>query len=413
MTLPIWRNAAGTQRPNLFTSVDGTYQVGLWIRTDWDVQVIKRSLITGQIIASQNLGLIPALVSYGITPINSDATGGDVHWGIAGMLDSLNRIWIGGNSLSTPGHQAYSASNSLSSWTTLTWPFPGMPQSAGASLTGANQITYHHYNRLSTGDMLWAISQRDESGAAEGIDYLGFYMPPGTTAWVPLVDNGEILTSDLGPPERIYFSDFFVEQFPHKDRVWMWGFFRFDWTDVTTQHSPWIIYNDTVKDQNTWKRIDGTPQPMPLTWNNVNGTSAIFPQVTGTYWYSSGQLCIDRAGHPHVIHEARPAGPSRHVWHDGTAWQDAAAGTASSTPSPFPTRDGGVGFYREFGGRQRISAIGGGVTVDLGPPVPTNWDCQFFDPIQASQGNLHLLMGDGDNPEVHTFGPGTSRVKAS
>lgn len=414
MTLPNWRNAAGTLNPNLWTTHDGLYQKGALIQLNWDVLVFKRSLATGQIVETFNLSSVPALVAYGITPILDDVSG-DVHYAIAGMDDDQGRTWLGGNSLSTAGHQIYSAPNSISSWTTLTWPFPGMPQSAGVSLTGANQITYHNYNRLSDGRVLWLVSQRDPSGAAEGIDYIGFILPLGTTAWSPLVGNGEILTSEVADPERIYLGSIFVEQYPHPDRVWLWGTFRHVWTDVTTQRDAWIIYNDTVTNPATWKRIDGSSQPMPFNWVNGNGTSAMIPLVSGSYWYASGQMTIDRSGHPHLIHEGRPSSGTRHVWWDGAAWQDEACPTSSSSPGVFTLRNGNVLMYREFGGRIVISKVssGAGPYFECGNPVPTNFDGLFNDPIQASKGYLHVLLADGDTPQVCTFGDNVARARAS
>jgi len=407
-----WRNASGTQCPPLFTSVDRTFQSGVLIKvSDWNLLAFRRNLLTGQIEATKDLGTIPALVSYGITPIKSDALGGDVHYGACTGLDDRHRQWIAGNSLAETPHlirTTGSAATSLATWTTFTWPYPGF----GA--TGGPYCTYQNFQRLSTGQLILHIDQRDVGGAAEGKDNLAYILPLGSDTWQPLVGTGEILTSEPATgPQRVYLSGCFVEQYPHKDRAWISFIYRTDWTAVTSQFDLGVIYNDTITNSATWKRIDGTTQPMPVSYSNVTGTSALIPLPAGqTYWNLTGQMSVDRQGHPHFI--TGPGGANRHVWHDGTTWQYQTVSTGSTTPAPFTLRNGNTLLYREFGGRVRVSNITSGApTFDLGYPVPSNWDQPYADPIQLAEGNLHLLVPNGDIPEVFTFGEASARLRAS
>ena len=401
--LPNWRNASGTQCPPLFTDTSGAYQVGVLIKySDWHILTFKRSLTTGQLLTSKDLGTVGALVTYGITPIKSDALGGDVHYACCCALDDRNRMWVAGNSLAETPHLIrtnVSADAGLNGWTTFTWPYPGFNATTGGAF-----CTYQNFQRLSTGELILHIDQRESSGAAEGKDNLAYYLPLGSDTWTPLVGTGELLTSEATTPNRIYLTGIFTELTPHKDRVWISYVWRQDWTDVTTSVEPGILYNDTVFNENTWKRIDGTSQPMPVTYANTTGTSATIPLPSGhTYWYSTGQISIDFNGHPHLV--TGPGGVNRHVWHDGSAWQVENIATTATTPAPFTLANGNTLIYREFQNRVRVSKMASGSPAfDLGNPVPSNWDQPYADPVQLSQGKLHLLVPNGDIPEVYTVG---------
>jgi hypothetical protein len=314
-------------------------------------------------------------------------------------------MWIAGNSLAETPHLIRSATGpNLTSWTTFTFPYPGF----GA--TGGNYVTYQNFHRLSDGRLIFHIDQRDVGGAAEGKDNLAYILPLGSDTWTPLVSGtnpGEFLTSEPATgPQRVYLQGCFTEKYPHPDRHWITYVYRNTWTDVATQLTHGIIYNDTVTNSATWKRMDGTTQPMPVTYaNSTTGGTALIPlDASQPYWYLTNCISIDRNGHPHIINGA--AGTNRHYWHDGTTWQSEACATGATTPAPFTFRNNQTLLYREFGGRLVVSKIlAGNPSFQCGNPVPTNWDNAYPDPIQQSNGILHLMIPDpNDNPEVCVIG---------
>lgn len=422
-----YRNGVGTQFPNLFTSPDDTYQVGVLIKLNWHLLLCKRNLLTGQITDLQDLEFNSVALTDGITPILSDALGGDSHYGAAGMLDSLHRIHLCGNSLSTTPHYIRSSPANGTwplTWTSIAWPWPGIPQSGGHSLTGDDTTTYHNFERLSNGDVLHYISQREATGAPEGADMLLFRIPAGSNNHVPLIGNGEFATSEATAPDRVYIAMVVVEQYPHKDRVWVLGNWRMDWTQVSTSCLPWLVYNDTVTNASTWKDINGNPVTMPITWTSSGGAASTNPNPTvgatvpllhgPGYFYGSFQLWIDSSGYPHFVHQEQ-FGTVKwwHVWWNGTTWTDEAITTSSNTPSVIIQRNGAKLFWREFNGRIQFDSVPAGTSFKCGNPVPGTWDITAYDPIQAAKGYLHLLLPDGDTPEICEIGNNTSRAKAS
>lgn len=412
MTLPNWRNTAGTQVTNLMTSCDGTYQNGSLIRVDpdWGVTIFKRSLITGLVTETFDLSSVPALVSYGITPIVSDALGGDTHNGISNALDDMNRTWVMGNSRGTlPAHLIVSAPDVINSWTTFTQPFPGW---AGTSIYG----NYPRWLRLSDKRLILFFNRRDALAHDEGLEVNAFILPlGGGTTWQQLAPNGLFMDTDYGSvPERVYMTGGFVEEAPHKDRVWVAGVWRDAWSDGATQHDPFILYNDTVTNYTTWKRIDGTPQTIPITAANSIGTSAIVPSFGAPYWFPSGNLLVDLQGHPHMMNFPA-AGNNQHVWWDGSSWQVELSGTGNR-PTLHIFRNGQIRKYYVAGGRTTMTWIDGTNPIKIGGQVPVGalpWGEAFGDPIQLTKGNLHILVPDGNTPIVETLESNTSRATAS
>jgi hypothetical protein len=409
MTVPNWRNATGTQSPSLMTSHDGTHQIGVQVDVDYTTTVFKR--VFGGPTTTYDLSADTTAQSNGIVPLYAVEDVNASHYAYACAIDDQNRTYIAGNSQGgnvsgpTTPHLIRSAPNSISSWTSLPWPFPGFP-----TTTGDNRGTYNLFNRLSTGELLFQIDQR-EIGSPYGKDNLGFILPIGANTFQPLVGVGEFVTSEPTTPNVIYVSGCYVEKTPHNphnDRVWYWGVWRQSFEDATSQHPPWMIYNDTVTDPNTWKCVDGTAQPMPMTW--ANSTAAQVPQTHGTYTYSSGQIIVDRAGHPHIILKEGAILNQWHVWWDGATWQSQQANTSSTAPSLACLANGNMVMYRQFGGRIRLTSIlAGGHSSDCGNYVPSvvnqAYSIPFADPIQLSQGRIHLLIADADdNPEVCTIG---------
>lgn len=410
MTAGNWRNGAGTQGPALMTSMDGTYQIGVLIKLNWDVMVFKKDLVTGATTGLFNLSSVPALVTYGITPIKSDALGGDDHYGIACAIDDRNRTWVAGNSLAldTP-HLIMSPPNVISSWTTFTFPYPGMSGSTG----GANS-TYNLFQRLSTGRLIYHMDQRETSGNPNGKDNIAYTLAPGSDTWAPLVGTGEFLIApDTGTPERVYLNGTFVEgpDHPHPDRVWIMGAWRMAWSDPTTQVEPFILYNDTVTDQATWKRIDGTAQTMPVTYANTTGSTAVVP-IAQPYFFPTNQMFVDRAGLPHFTNN--PGAGNTHYWWDGSAWQNETV-AAGGRAAVFYLANGAKVFYKPVAGQVGVYRTGSTRVArcgDVDQVSGSGYASPFCDPIQQSRGILHLLVPDGDTPEVCTFGD-HARVVAS
>ena len=411
MVLPNWRNAAGTNGPPLFTSPDGTYQNGVLIRNDWGLTVFKRSLTTGAITSTFDLSSVPALVTYGITPIVSDALGGDDHNHISIAIDDQNRTWIGGNSRGILQiHLIVSAPNSISSWTTIAQPFPWV---SSTSPWG----NYFRWLRLSDGRLLQFYNRRDDSAHDQGLEIHGFILPLGgsTTSWSPLVGTGLMMDTNFGSvPERIYLFGGAVEgpYHPHPDRVWLAGVWRDAWADGASQHDPFIIYNDTVTNSATWKRIDGTSQTMPCTYANTQGTGYSIPIFGQAYWFPSWTLNIDRQGHPHMMNFTA-VDPQMHVWWDGSTWQNETFASSVARPSlhilpngqivkHYPSASNGTVVVTKFDGTN-LFRFGGSIPIG-------NWAESFADPIQQAKGNLHLVIPDGDTPQVFTFGDHARRV---
>jgi len=101
-------------------------------------------------------------------------------------------------------------------------------------------------------------------------------------------------------------------------------------------------------------------------------------------------------------------GPTTNQWHvywDGSAWQSELMSTFSASPAIFGLKSG-IMMYREFGARYVASSIkSGGFSFLMGNPVTSSWDALFCDPIQHQINNVaHLLMPDGDTPQVFTLG---------
>lgn len=427
-TQPNYRNGVGTQFPNLCTSTDNLYQVGVIIKNDpsWHLRIGKRSLVTGLVTDIQDMETVPAAVSDGITPIKSDALGGDSHYGAACILDKQHRIHLWGNSLSTTPHYLRSSPANGTwplTWTAIAWPWPGIPQSGGHSLTGDDTTTYHILGRLSNGDIIHYISQREASGLPEGADMLVFRIPDGTNNHVPLIGNGEFATSEATAPDRVYIATIVVEQAPHKDRVWVLGNWRMDWTQVATSQKPWLVYNDTVSNPATWKAWDGSSVTMPMDWTTSGGAASTNPNPAvpptiplfhGTgYFYGSFQLWIDTLGYPHFVHQETYGTVAWwHVWYDGTTWQDENIPTGSNTPSMYIHKNGTKWFWREFNNRIQFNTVPAGQSFVQGNPIPGLWDITAYDPIQAGRGNLHFLVPDGDTFEVYEFGGNNARAVA-
>jgi hypothetical protein len=408
---PNYRNAAGTQFPNVMTSVDGTYQVSVTIKRDpsWHLRVAKRIFAT-RAQTTYDLEINSTATTNGITPILSDALGGDSHYGVALTLDDQNRIWLTGNSLSTTPLMIRSASNSITSWTSIPWPYPGF-----LTTTGSNTTTYNIFNRLSDGRSLYLTSERYLDGRPEGAHYLFHILPLGSSTWSPLVGTGGVfatseIASNGGVAERIYVTGMAVEARSANDRVHIWGIGRDLWDDTTTSKHPWYVYNDTVTNPATWKAIDGTPTTVPIDMKAVAGSNIEIPITNGTYSsYFSGNISIDASGYPHIILRQDNTSNWYETYYSAGAWTQRKANTSSLAPSPF-LMEGGVMMLRGFSNTMRISQIPtGGTAFNIGGPITTSGTDYFaipaYDPIQQTRSRcIHLNIPDGDTPNVCEFG---------
>jgi hypothetical protein len=411
------------------TNHAGTYQVGVMTKLDWNVLVFKRDLTTGA-YSTYDLTADAAALDAGITPILSDALGGDDHWMVAVGIDDQNRTYIAGNSLpTTPGtgtpKMIRSAANSISSWTKITYPYPGFPQSGGNSLTGSNTTTYNFFHQMMDGRMLYFLDQRDVESHPYHKDQLGFVLPLGATNFQPLVDNGEIGTADDVSPQRYYLQGVAVERSPHRDRVWLVGAWRLTWDDVTTQTLPHVIYNDNVTDKTSWKDVTGGSVTMPLTWvtskasvSDPTGATAVHPTVpigNGTsYAFGSSQFRVDLLGRPHFCYKESPSVSTIwHYWWDGSAWQKELAGSTVATAAPFILQNqAAVGIFRPLSGRMQVNSVpsGGAFSTLMGGSIPSQFVNPMPDPVQITNGNVHLVIPDGDTPKVWTLGDHARRT---
>lgn len=399
MATPNYHNAVGTQMPQMMANTAGTRQFGTVIRASgYDLTVFRRTLSTG-VITTFDLATVTVATTNGITPVNNTEDVNAGHFAIACGVDDQERIWLAGNSLATSPHMIRSDANQLAVWTSITYntTFPGY------STTGGAYTTYHIFNRLNDGRLLYICDQRETDNNAIGRDWLGWILPLNSDVWTPLVDNGEFIVTTTGSgPERVYVNGIWVETLPHSDRVWVWGYFRQSWNDVTTQTPTWLVYNDTVTDKTTWKSVDGSSQTMPMTQSNSTGSQ--ISQLHGSYNFASGQLVVDTSGFPHLMFKEGATSNYWHVVWNGSSWTWTQATTSAPTPSLFASRDGGVMMYRYFGGRIRMSRIDGTNAFNIGGDVTSDFTIPYADPIKHQQnGELHLLIPNGDTPAVHSF----------
>jgi Glycine rich protein len=405
-TQPNYRNAVGTQCPPLMTSMDGLVQFGVCIDGDYSLTAIQRNVYTGA-MTTNDMNANAAAISSGLVPLNATEDSNASHYAYAGARDDRDRNYIVGNSLASVPHMLRSAANSITSWVNIPWPYPGMADTGGGS-------TYQIFNRLSTGELIFHIDQRPSAGEARGKDNYAFILPLGSDTWQPLISGqtpvGMFASAALSAPDRVYLTGCFVEYFPHRDRVWVSGVWRDDWTQVTTQRRPWLIYNDTVTNSATWKAYDGSPQTMPLTSANcgyATETGATVPQTHGTYCpYQSGQLVVDWKGWPHMLMKVDSTTTTWHYWWNGSVWNSEQCAT-QSYPNIALKPDGQIAMYREFANRIQFNPVtGSAYTFTCGNAVPGNFDFPFADPIQQQRyGYTHLMIPDAfGNPEVCTFG---------
>jgi hypothetical protein len=353
------------------------------------------------------MAAISVATTDGITPISAVEDSNSSHYAIALAEDDQGRVHIAGNSLTGAPHYLRSAPNSLTSWTSVPWPFTNF------SPTDA-YCTYNIFNRLSDGRLLYALSQRYSAADARGDRYFLMILPLGQDNYQPITGagTGEFCNASgspaAGEADRVYLNNVQVEARATGDRVHVWGIFRTANIDATSQKCPWYIYSDDLVN---WKRIDGSAQTIPLNWNNsgaATNSGAIISSAPGAYnSFQSGNMCIDGSSYPHVILKEGATSNQWHCWWNGTAWTSEVANTLSSCPTPF-IYQGVPHMYRMYAaiGAQRmnkISSSGAQPQFQMGGPVDTSG---YFisSPIQIRQGMLHFSTPNGDTPAVYEFG---------
>lgn len=292
----------------------------------------------------------------------------------------------------------------------------------------------------------------------------------GTGAWTgePGTSRGELICStqtpdspngptgdpaDPGPANRAYIDATFVERRGAGDRLWVSGHWRTADASSESSQRPFAIYTDAIglNTLNSWRTVDGATLDMPLTWG-----SREMVEIPGLPVRNHGtkSLAVDGNGRPGLVVDNGVAGVGvlagygafvRALW-DGAAWQIASLGsTSQGHPSdPFlvgagPDRE--LYTYTTATGQVRMRSAGGAVggppAVPNGvDPVGTPWQkggpiqasgtvaygtqvanyAEVFaagvDPVRLSRtGELTLLVPDGDDPRVYSFG-GNARVTA-
>ncbi|HVK06858.1 MAG TPA: BNR repeat-containing protein [Armatimonadaceae bacterium] len=97
--------------------------------------------------------------------------------------------------------------------------------------------------------------------------------------------------------------------------AWCWR----DTSDARTNHD--ICYARSDDGGRTWKRGDGTPQPLPITPANADVAD---PVPTGSNLLNQCGATVDAQGHPHLAHyhsDASGVPQYVHLWHDGSKWE--------------------------------------------------------------------------------------------
>src|SRR6478609_10579424 len=118
-TPPNWRNATGTQSPQLFTSFDGTVQAGVQVDTDYTTTVFTRNLSTGA-YTTYDLSADSTAISNGIVPLSATEDANSVHFAYACAIDDQKRVYVVGNSLATTEHMLRSGTNyDITTWTSI------------------------------------------------------------------------------------------------------------------------------------------------------------------------------------------------------------------------------------------------------------------------------------------------------
>jgi hypothetical protein len=433
------RNGAHATTPTFMESHDGLCQRGVTIRADWGVTVWKYVKATATLTtADLNADAVAGPALDIVNTYNSGAGGInslDDHWALACGVDYEGRIHLAGNTHVTNQNYCFSDADSLTTWHNST--YANMPWFT----TGANRHTYNHFIRMSDGTLLWFFDQGDTLTSSRGRDYLGYYLPPGTstasilagTGWLKIVgptSNGVFLSTNADSPQgvtadRVYLIGATIEARTAGDRLHIIGIWRTEDEEGDSQQQPFYAYTDSIG-TSTWHNVSGGLATMPITW--ATRSQVAITSAPGFSSATSWCCMIDGSGYPHVIlKNGNSLGDGvltgystwvRCYW-DGSAWQ-----VVSLAANAIGSSNGPSAYYINRGiyitcsavDRAKVRANAGLNSTDpyfyAGGPVDSVFiDANhgetytpIADPVGVLRGRLELHIPDGDTPKVFGFG---------
>lgn len=422
MALPELRNGQQAQVPNIISDDDDDgFQYGVVLYAPvsdglgYNAHVFKRSVDTDTIVSTFDLSTIAG------NPLNLPVNPVDAHWGLAIGIhreSGGDRLWVAGNSHADGGtyqgqpdgslRLVKSAVGSISSWTSET---------AFTTGTGANAHTYHIFNTLPNGTLMYFLDQAESTTNSRGRDWLAWCRLPGATAWTPLLGsgNGEFAVTTADTPQgltadRVYITYVYVD--PDTGTIWVMGIWRTFDEDGDSQQRPFIIKsNDLIN----WTNVNGDTQVMPISWSNFTGygiggwgsevmSAPAFSRTLGI------GIAIDSNNFPHVILREGSGLTSLECYWDGNSWESQAVESVGATTAPNPvsiTRRGNREMYHitQGTGRVRVRNLVADNSFNMGDEVPSGY-IPNFDPVALQRNRLDVLIPIGNTPKVWTFGNG-------
>jgi hypothetical protein len=402
------RTSAASSQPPLMRSFDGTFDAGFVIRNDWNLILWKRP-VGGDYLSLFDCGTI--IGNPLNLPIKSDALGGDDHWCMAFGLDSRNVCHMMGNSHADAW---YYTTKDLSTWPpSTTWTTPSFA-SLPWNNTGIQMHTYANFVRTSDGTLiLFADQETSAVPTTAGRNVTAWYLPPGTSTWLPMLNDGRFANSaqnaPAGEPDRAYICGVTLEaRANNTERLHaccMWAR-RDTASGPFSKWNPFYCYSDGPFGSNTaWKTITGATVTFPITFQNYTPlliTSA--PQFDAT---GGPSLMIDTLGYPHIIvanGSVTTSGQSfLELYWDGSAWQSSfvpGQGTGASTPGIYRLKND-IYYVTTAFGRLRVVAKANNKAFVLGGMVENG-----IRPVPEPQGTkdssrLSFLIPEGDLPAVY------------
>lgn len=449
------RNGATASLPKFMESMDGTYQVGVLIRTTlepdgYGVTVWKRVLPTVGHPADDrwtyyDLTADAVAQAAGLDQVNPV----DDHWDIGVLLDGQNRTWLVGNSHDniswlgiTSLRMIRSDADVINSWhlgITGGYPF---------SSTGANNHTYNWFERLSDGTCLWFMAQGESLGSSLGRDIIWTHLPPGAgTTWkVPgspaTTGAAHFAISEVDSTgtvaNRVYMDGVTVVPAGWygnaNEELHFHGIWRTQDQLASSQQKPFFLYNANVSAYlassaaGGWRNAagDSVTANFPVTWfNRADVEIDVAPTRSPN---GSAGHAVDRRGQPHMLYRnGVSATDFVHLWYSKSrgAWQSEPLLTGSDPADPQDWSAGGCVarvrnrqmFLASYGGQVRLHNLSDADNSDndvffsaLGGPAPNGYRA-YPEQIAARRHTISVMIPDLNTPKVYDFGNGYRAYK--
>lgn len=301
------------------------------------------------------------------------------------------------------------------SWVAGAEPGANLDGEPAASGTAGGTYTYHWFERLSDGRLLWFMSQSETRSSSQGRDWIAFVRESG--AWNPLDGIGNFATTENGPPteaDRVYVTGIKVE--PNGggagvDKIHVMGIWRTNDTDPTSQQAPFYLYALST-DLTTWKAADGTVVSLPITW--ATRSAAEITGAPATCASYRGGVYVDTNGRPSGVFEDQDTNNFVELAWNGSTWTSTSLTSLALLGEPIKVRVNGDEWYRTNSTRRvAFKRADGSQTVRVGPEVVTsgrNFSASWCPVTLREDGYLIMNVGEGNTPKMVTFGNG-ARVR--